>query len=84
MRQNSPRKFSRCKPTVLYDHAPNVSQKGRKKYRQFAKQLYPKVRFDVLTAVVMKISFFWDITLCNALKVLGPEDESHMFLRNVC
>jgi hypothetical protein len=70
MRPNSPQKLSRCKPTVLYDHAPNVSQKGRQKYRQFAKQLHPKVGFEVLTAVVMNVSFVWDIILCSPLKVL--------------
>jgi hypothetical protein len=27
------------------------------------------VRYEVLTAVVMKSSIFWDITLCSSLKV---------------
>jgi hypothetical protein len=28
-----------------------------------------RIRFEVLTAVVMKISIFWDITPCMALKI---------------
>jgi hypothetical protein len=53
--------------------------------------------FEVLTAVVMKSSVFWDITLCSPVEavkhmlshrfllglVFGPEDGGEMFLRNV-
>jgi hypothetical protein len=56
------------------------------------------VGFEVLTAVVMKSTIFWDITLCSPLKVnrrcfhavfllslfFDPEDGGDMFLRNVC
>jgi hypothetical protein len=48
------------------------------------------VGFEVLTAVVMKISIFWDIKLATCFHagfLLGlffdPEDGGDMFLRNV-
>jgi hypothetical protein len=31
--------------------------------------------FEILTAVVMRSSIFWDITPCNALKITGILDE---------
>jgi hypothetical protein len=56
------------------------------------------VKFEVLTAMVMKHSIFWDITLCGLFEVsllstyfhacffrrlfFDPEDGSDMFLRN--
>jgi hypothetical protein len=56
------------------------------------------VGVEILTAVVMKSTVFWDITPCSPLKVNGPaacfhagiflglfepEDRGDMFLRNV-
>jgi hypothetical protein len=55
------------------------------------------VGFEVFTAVVMKSTIFWDITLCSPLSVnrrfgrtqppssaiFDPEDGGDMFLRNV-
>jgi hypothetical protein len=49
--------------------------------------------FEVLTAVGMKSTIFWDIRVCfatcfHAGFLLGlffdPEDGGNMFLRNVC
>jgi hypothetical protein len=48
------------------------------------------VGFEVLTAVVMKSTIFWDITPCSVLSVYvhfggtyrDPEDGGDMFLRN--
>jgi hypothetical protein len=49
------------------------------------------VRFEVLTAVVIKGFMFWDIKPCFLIHAgfsLGlfydPEDGSDIFLRNVC
>jgi hypothetical protein len=39
------------------------------------------IGFEVLTAVTMKSSVFWDITSCSP--VLDPENGGDMFLRNV-
>jgi hypothetical protein len=44
------------------------------------------VGFEVLTAVVMKSTIFWDITPCSPLKATcfhDPEYGGDMFLRNV-
>jgi hypothetical protein len=49
------------------------------------------VGFEVLTAVVMKSTVFWDMTPCSPLKLsdilfglfFDPEDRGDMFLRNV-
>jgi hypothetical protein len=50
------------------------------------------VGFEVLTAVVMKSTIFWDIKPCSPLSVnrrfllnlfLDPEDGGDVFLRNV-
>jgi hypothetical protein len=45
-----------------------------------------KSGFEVLTAVVMKSTVFWDIMPCSPLRVnrrFDPEDGGDMFLRNV-
>jgi hypothetical protein len=52
------------------------------------------VGFEVLTAVIMKNSVFWDMMLCSSLKVnqrsgrtcrpiFDPDDRGDLFLRNV-
>jgi hypothetical protein len=45
----------------------------------------PYVKFEVLSAVSMKSSFFWDITLCNPIKInrrLGPTHRLHLQVEN--
>jgi hypothetical protein len=48
-----------------------MSRNRRRRFNAFIKlQIIPKlVGFEVLTAVVMKSSIFWDITPCSPLKV---------------
>jgi hypothetical protein len=45
------------------------SLKIKNKQAKYNPELGLAVRFEVLTAVVMKSSIFWDITLCSSLKV---------------
>jgi hypothetical protein len=63
--------------------------------KQYSSNSFLNVGFDVLAVVVMKISVFWDITLCSLLLatcfhasfLLGlfsdTEDGGDIFLRNV-
>jgi hypothetical protein len=44
---------------------------------------FQSLECEATTAVVMKNSILWDITLCRQLKVNDPENVGDMFLRNV-
>jgi hypothetical protein len=48
---------------------------------QPAVTLFNVVGFEVLTAVVMKGSVFWDVTLCSPLKINVNHSSCHQLSR---
>jgi hypothetical protein len=75
----------------------SISSLDKCKKKKKKKKLY-LVAFEVITAVAMKGSIFWNIRPCSQLKtdtscylfdlgfflslILDPEDRSYIFLRN--